>query len=341
MIISFYDKDFKGLQNNASLVIEDKSYKLVKRGVDFDTLTCVSEAYTQNIQPVFLIVKNDVGNYKYGALAGIPERTKDNKTKINASDLKTMFNSELILEFGTYTTVNQVLEYIFAQWLLQVNQNSFTVELVIEDTVNLTDLIPPIERKKYNAWQVIRTYLRFYNLFMTSEIDLINQKVVFTVAKAMQNNLNVKLQDYGILNYGKWIASINEIQANVLCQGQCNLGTKWILTSNNQITTNTALRDIFPVKRKMLVEEVQTQPEVAGKLAELNKEALIELVGSMYNEDIEIPGLQADFKTKFSIFLERGAGLYKELPCGELHFDSQGLILVKIGYRFTGLEFIL
>ena len=87
MIVSFYDENFKGLQDNASLVVDNGSYSLIRRAVDLDELKCTCEAFRENIQPTFVVVKNDRGNYVYGALAGIPQLTEDNKTKITASDI--------------------------------------------------------------------------------------------------------------------------------------------------------------------------------------------------------------------------------------------------------------
>ena len=36
MIICFYDKDFKGEKDNAALVVDNSSFSLVRRVVDFD-----------------------------------------------------------------------------------------------------------------------------------------------------------------------------------------------------------------------------------------------------------------------------------------------------------------
>ena len=341
MIVSFYDKEFKGLQNNASLVADSKTYQLIKRGIDFDSLRVVCEPYEEDIQPVFVVVKNDKGNYVYGALAGIPEITNENKTKLNGTDLKTMFNSDVVLNYGSYGDVNGVLGFIFAQWETQVNQSSFDVDIEYEcGTVALSDLEPVEGINVYNAWEELKAYMKYYNLFMTSRIDLINKKVVFTVGLAMQNNRNVKLWELGIKNYGKWIASLNECQAEVVFDGTSNLGSKWILTSGNQITVTVGNRDIYPIKRKVIYKEVDSSDKIAEALAEANKEALTTLVGSMFNENIEISGVDADFETKFSVYTKRGGSLYKELPCGELHYNTNGLFKVQIGYRFLGLEFI-
>ena len=130
MIVSFYDENFRKLQNNASLVIHTKTYKLIKRPIEMNDLSCICEPFTENIQPTFLVISDDRGRYIYGSLAGIPLLNNNNQTEINGTDIKSMLSSDVILETGTYTSVNEIIRYIFNQWNTQVNQNSFNCELV-------------------------------------------------------------------------------------------------------------------------------------------------------------------------------------------------------------------
>lgn len=343
MIASFYDKDFKGLQNNASLVIAKDSYSLVKRPVEMNSLSCVCEAFTEDIQPTFLVIQDNKGGYVYGCLAGIPELNKDNQTEVNGTDLKSMLSSDVILEptANNYTTVNDYINYVFNQWKEQVNQNSFNVELVFNEnvgTINLTDLTPAIEEQDiYNAYDELAQYLKYYNLYIDSSIDLIDKKVVFTIGRTMFRNLNIKLWEYGIRNYGKWVADINEAQGYYNNNGTWQEGYKWILTSSNDITTNESLRDIYPIKRKVIVN--------TESLEKANEESLTELLNSLYNENIDLNAddilqANANFETKFAIYLKQGGGKYKDLPCGELHYNANGLTKVQIGYRYSGVDFI-
>lgn len=355
MIISFYDNEFKGLQDNASLVVDNKSYSLIRRGVDLDSLKCKCEAFTENIQPTFLIVKNDRGNYVYGCLAGIPQLNADNQTEVTGSDLKTMLKSDVLLKFPqTFTSVNAYLQYVFNEWNKQVNQNSFKCELVFDAGVGniaFDKLIPSGESYvSVNAWEnVFAPYLKYYALFMTGKVDLVNKKVIFHIGASMQNPLNIKLWELGIQNYGKWIADVNETQGYVLNTATGQLSTKkennkevkWILNSKNQITTDPTNRDIYPIKRKVVLKETDDETKVASLLDEAAREALETLTNSMFKENIEIEGIQADFNTRFDIVVHRGEDIYKSLPCGELHYDSTGLIKVQIGYRFTGIQFLL
>lgn len=335
MIISFYDREFKALQNNASLVVDKNSYNLIKRPIELNEFTCVCEAFTENIQPTFLVVKDDRGNNKdliYSALAGVPIINKYNKTEINARDLKTLFSSDVVLQYGNYSYVSQVINYIFNEWNIQVNQSSINCRLKYKDDaeyIQLSNLVPSNEKQVYNALDEISAYLSAYDLYIDSNIDLLNKEVVFTIGKTMLNSQNIKLWEYGIKNYGKWIADINEAQG---CDINFNEGIRWILTSDNKITITESERDIYPIKRRIIVND---------NINEANKEALIELLNSRYNENLDIPAdKEYGFETKFNIYLKRGGGLYKSLPCGELRYNSSGLYEVQIGYRYVGVDFI-
>ena len=356
MIVSFYDKNFKGLKNNASLVVDNASYSLVKRGVDFDSLSCKCEPFDEDIQPTFVVVKNDRGNYIYAALAGIPQLNKDNQTEIVGSDLKTMLKNDIFMRFAdSYASVNELFEDVFSVWETQVNKGSFVVELRFKKNVGTIefDYMKPKASgwAVYDAWEdIFAPYLKYYGLFMVSDLDLINKKVVFTIGRAMYQDKNIKLWEHGIRNYGKWVASVNETQCVVYNKtaGTTSVGFRWILTSGNAITVDDTLRDIYPVKRKVIWKEMEsaetTEETTENKnalLAEGNQEALEELTKSMFNENIELSGVEADFETRFNIYVRKGQEKYKSLPCGELHYNASGLAKVQIGYRFTGLQFLL
>lgn len=348
MIASFYDKNFKGLQNNASLVISKDSYSLIKRPVEMNTLSCVCEPFTEDIQPTFLVIQDNKGGYVYGCLAGIPLLNENNQTEINGTDLKSMLSSDVILQPTTYDYVNDYITYIFNQWKEQVNQNSFNVELNFTDNLKkiseeedyrepMTDLQPNTEKDVYNAYDELAQYLKYYDLYIEGSIDLINKKVIFTIGRTMFRPLRIRLWEYGIKNYGKWVADTNEAQGYYNNNGTWEAGYKWILTSSNDITTTESLRDIYPIKRKVIVN--------TESLEKANEESLTELLNSLYNENIELNAddilqANANFETNFAIYLKQGGGKYKDLPCGELQYDASGLIKVQIGYRYSGVDFI-
>ena len=385
MIASFYDKNFKGLQNNASLVISKDSYSLVKRPVEMNSLSCVCEPFTEDIQPTFLIIQDNKGSYVYGCLAGIPLLNEDNQTEINGTDLKSMLSSDVILQPTTYDYVNDYITYIFDQWKEQVNQDSFNVELDFTDNLKklsetednrepMTELKPSTEKDIYNAYDELAQYLKYYNLYIEGSVDLVNKKVIFTIGRTMFRNLRIRLWEYGIKNYGKWVADTNEAQGYYNNNNDWQEGYKWVLRANNTIFTLKTVselpasatqgqyfynttdskyytydtennqwqvvdnpRDIYPIKRKVIVN--------TESIDKANEESLTELLNSLYNENIDLNAddilqANANFETKFAIYLKQGGGKYKDLPCGELQYDATGLIKVQIGYRYSGVDFI-
>ena len=363
MIVSFYNKDFEGLQNNASLVVDKNSFRLTKRPIELNDFSCLCEAFTEDIQPTFMVVKDDLGKHIiYSSLAGIPVLNTENKTEITGTDLKTLLSSDVILDYnGTFATAPDVVEYIFTQWLQQVNQGSINCILKFSPAVSnvyLDNFQPVATKEVYNALEEIQNFLNAYDLYLDTSIDLINKKVVFFLGKTMlqqENYRNIKLWEYGIKNYGKWIADVNEVQGyyvddngnwRSLINDETQEELVWILTSQNQITNNKGNRDIFPIKRRIFTSNE------SGELA--NKDALTELLNSRYNENLELYPIDfsATFETAFNIYVNKGGGLYKTLPCGELRYTAESysydeyrnLIVkpnsIQIGYRYVGVDFI-
>lgn len=344
MIVSFYNKEFEGLLNNASLLVDKNSFHLVKRPIELNDFSCVCEPFTEDIQPTFIVIKNDKGSNKkediiYSSLAGIPILNSDNKTEINATDLKTIFSSDVIIQYENYSYVSSVINKIFTEWNNQVNRDSIACRLVYIDGAEEVllkprdeGLVPSNEKQVYNALDEISAYLEFYDLYIDSYIDVEAKEVVFNIGKLMQNPTNIKLWEYGIKNYGKWIADVNETQGYGANFSETN-SVKWILTSDNKITITESERDIYPIKRRVFVND---------DINQANKDALIELLNSRYNENLEIPAnsVNMDFKTQFDIYVNRGEDLYKSLPCGELRYNSSGLYEVQIGFRYVGVDFI-
>ncbi len=396
MIVTFYDRAFRGLQDNASLIVANGSYSLIRRGVEMDELKCTCEAFTANIQPTFVVVKNDRGNYVYGALAGIPQLDKNNQTKVTGSDLKTMLKSDVLLDLSNFNTeqssLKEFIQTVFDAWNEQVNQNSFNCELIFGDEIkdipwDHQDYLRPSGEHiaRYNVWEdLLAPYLKYYALFMTTKIELAEKKVIFYIGGSMDGHVaNVKLWELGIYDYGKWIAKVNETQGFVLNTSTNEVvkkGYRWVVTSKNEIVScddtskediaNLATaRDCYPIKRKIIVKETETDDEdkIRELLNEANTEALTTLADSMFKENLEISNeeflqrfgtrrsgsivasneleekkVMEFFGTRFCIFAERGdKEPFKELPCGELHYNENGLKKIQIGYRFTGLQFII
>lgn len=345
MILSFYDKDFKAIANNTALVIDKKNYSLIKRPIELNTFSCVCETFTEDVQPTFLIVKDDIGrNIIYSALAGVPQITTAKKTNITGTDLKAILSSDVILQYGNYTednTIGDVFGYVFNQWNTQVNQGTFSCKIIYKDNANnikLTTVLPTAEMAIYNALEEIQSYLKAYDLYIDTNLDLQQKQIIFTIGKTMLDSdvVKIKTWEYNVLNFGKWIADINETQGYYNNNGTFTAGTKWILTSNNEITNDVTKRDIYPIKRQIY--------ENTESLLEAEKDAIIGLLDSRYNENLEISVMDFEptFSTSFDVSIKKNniPIFYKRLPCGELRYNYNGLYEVQIGFRYTGVDFI-
>lgn len=339
MIITFYDKDFNALQNNASLNVGE--WSLTRRAVDFDDFTATSEPFLEDMNPTFVVLKDDYGRYKYAAFAGIPELTTEDKTQLQASDLKTIFNNEILSSLGTYTKLGAYFDDLFTVFDTQVVQGSFTIEY---DTsrishIDLADLVPSTELAVYNVWEdCILPYLKYYDVYIETLLDVKQHKIIFTFKLTNDKTVPLRLWEFNIRNYGKYITSLNETQGIVSNGGVLTYGTRWILKADNGITTDTTLRDLYPIKRKVIFEETDDADEVQDLLTQANVDALKELVEARYQESFTISAVaepryaNVDFDTRFMVYADRNV-FYKYLPLGEIVEDSRGTKTLKIGYK--------
>jgi len=339
MIVSFYDKDFVALQNNASLSVG--KWELRRKAVDYDDFSLTSEPFIQDVNPCFVIMKDDYGRYKYGALAGIPQLNKDNQTELVASDLKTIFNNEILFQFEIYSYLDEMLSAVLTAFNSQVMQGSFTLEIDLTDlsTIEMSDLIPTTNLEVYNVFDdILVPYMKYYNCYMTSQIDETNKKLVFTIKRTNLYTLPLKLWELDIKDYGKWISSLNESQCVVSLDGVLTYGTKFLLLSDSSITNNTSLRDLYPIKKSVVFKETSDSSEVATLLNEGTVEVLEKLIEARYNESIEFSTNRiqsyenADFGTEFDVYVKRGT-LYKTLPLGEIYENQDEDKKLKVGYK--------
>jgi hypothetical protein len=352
MIVNFYSKDFVALQNNASLNVGN--WELKRKAVDFDDFSLTSEAFVQDVNPCFIIMKDDFGRYKYGAFAGIPQLNKDNQTDLQASDLKTIFKNKILLKLGTYSYLDEMLSDVFTAFNTQVMQGSFSLEVDLTDlsTIAMGDLIPLTDLTVYDVWEdILVPYMKYYNCYIDSYLDEKNQKLVFTIKRTNKNTLSLKLWELGIKNYGKWISSLNEVQCVVSLDEALTYGDKYLLLSDNSITTATNSRDLYPIKNEIVLKETSDSSEIAKLLTEGSIEAIEKLVEARYNESIEFgtSNIQsyenAYFDTNFDVYVKKGIK-YKTLPLGEIYekYNSENKTYekkLKVGYKQDDLAFYL
>lgn len=345
MILTFYDKNFVALQNNASLNVG--IWNLSRKAVDFDDFTAISEGFEEDINPTFVVMKDDRGRYKYAAFAGIPEKEENNQTNIQASDLKTIHNNDVLLNFPEYTTeslLNSMFSYIFQEFYSQVVQESFEIEYDLSDiaTLKFDELIPETGYNVYSLWgDILVPYMKYYGIYMTSKLDLENKKIIFTMGRINKYSRFINLYETKNLNYGKWIASVNETQYIIKTPTQLIYGEQYILNSQNQIgSIDKIQRDLYPIKKKLIFKETDYEPGTSDYekvKMEAMEESLTELINAMYNESLELDVNNAfftedSFDSVFEIYINKG-NLYKKLPLGEIVEKNDGTKKFILGYK--------
>lgn len=353
MIITFYDKDFNPLQDNASLNVGE--WQLVRRAVDFDDFTATCEPFLERINPTFVIMKDDFGRYKYGAFAGIPELTDENKTNLQASDLKTIFNNDILIDSSvlssTYYYIKDYFIALFEAIKTQVVKDSFNIELDVSSISNLStsDLKPSSSLGVYSIWEdCLVPYLKYYDLYMSTHISVAQKKIVYKIGYAKDKVLPLRLWEFGIKNYGKYIVSVNECQCIVYnsTNNSKTYGDNYILLSDNSITVTSSRRNLYPIKRKIILKETDDSGQVIILRNQGNVEALKELVEARYQEafTINTSGLkqyeEADFGIAFNVYTERGV-FYKQLPLGQVIESSSNEKQLKVGYKPDDIVFYL
>lgn len=365
MIVNFFDRNFRPLTDNASLSVE--SYTLVKSAVDIDEFTCICEPHDININPFFVTLEDDKGRYVYGAMAGLPERKKENnKTKITAADLKTLFKGEVVLNFKdkTFASLGLYLKELFDVLSAQLIQGYFPAGYSI--SYDLTGLgavpinmsvIKTDEVFKTDLWTVLSEVLLYSDCYMESRVQLYDTQevnrsgVLVTIPKGIHfrvasNQLQTKaivLTDYNIEDFSKTVAPLNE--AVVYNNDLTNIEKTWYLLSDNTLTQNKALRDLFPIKRKIFAAKENATTDINNAEAE----AILALAENKYQENISIPFNAAinpqDFY--FDTFLDiyprptfdedgERTNKYKSLPVGAIGvMESRGgsSYWLEIGYR--------
>lgn len=331
MIITFYDKEFIAVKDNSSLNVG--SWSLTKKAVDYDSFTATCQKFNESINPTFVVMQDDYGQYVYGAFSGVPMINSKEQTEITASDLKTILNNEVVLSLGSYSTVKDLLEYVLNNFKAQCVDEALAVEFNLD---NIADIemdgvfVPDVELGKYNAWDIVSTYITYYDIFMESKLDLVNKKIVFDFYPLQEAQDTINLETLNIRNYGKHIAPTNtarviEIDSDA---GTLTYGREYVLLADNTITNDTSLRDLYPIKVKIFSTDL---------------DAVVELANSRYSESIEINSVSvrdALLGFKYKVY-ERAGVFYKDLPAGEIMTNSSGQSTIKLGYKSDDILFYI
>ena len=352
MILTLYDENFNALLDNSSLVIERGSMKLINRAYDLNSFSCMCEAVSIDIEPMFAIVKENTGEYKYGMLKPLMTRDIKNKSNVIAKDLFYIFDTDVLINMPLFygTTLKSLFSFIFNAWKNFDDSGFENVTLDLnfnEQGSTFQNIYRPMEHKVYNVRELIGSLLAYYGLHIISEIRLATKELYFLIESSSQNIVNIRLEDFGINGFEKTDPAINTA---IITSDRIGFDPKkWYLLKSGEITDNVELRDLFPTRTKAVHiegKEMNTN-EFLAAITKANFEAVTALAENRYQESIELNVARSPnrlnyiyigsqrrnlfFETSFSIYYKGQP--YKVLPIGEIEEDDIGNKVIRLGYK--------
>lgn len=329
MYFVLYDKDFKVLGQEGTRCIE--SFKLQRRSYDFSALQITGAKIDSTLDPFWISLNNNDGSIYYMTLFGVASTDEKNKTKLEAKDLKKIFDNEIVLDFSFSQKLSDMLLYVWEQFISQIDIGFPISEFNVDDItdINIVSDVREVGKKVYNVWNLLSSEIYYYNIHIDYKIDPFNKKITFYVKKNNKETRDLVLSDFGITELEKVIGDINMVA--VWDKELTNIYHTYYLYNDNTIGTNASdIKRIYPAKCKIYNEE---------SIDEGKKKAVLDLALARYYENINITLnnytmgerlMNVDFTTSFDIYSDT---FYKSLPIGEIEEDEKGTKIIKIGYR--------
>jgi hypothetical protein len=345
MYFVLYDRFLKSIGETYIL----ESWNRTQRATDFDELKIVGAEIPQNANPFLVVVNDRQGKQMFSGLASTPaidDKTK--KTSLSLKDYLTLLNSEIIIDWDSFTgtTVASLIDFVFNTWKNQVDVG---LENIVCDTTAISDIA--LDTELYNftgkenvlAYDLIADAINYYDLYNENKLDLREKTLTFYFKKASLNPLSIRLSDFGVNAIEKSFGDYN--RASVYTSS-FEKKEEWALTEDNNIVKlPTDKSIIYPAKnRNFIAEEPSDDLTETQAINDAVYDAVMGLAGNRYQENIDLNAQQyksivdltnIDFSYKINVYTNEGE--YKTLPVGEIETDSKGTHIIRLGHRIQEL----
>lgn len=345
MYFVLYDRFLKSIGETYILESWDKT----QRATDFDEMKIVGAEIPQSANPFLVVINDRQGRQMFSGLASTPIiDDKIKKTSLSLKDYLTLFNSEIIVDWDSFsgTTVADLINFVFNTWKSQIDVG---LENIICDTTAITDKLLDTELYSFTgkenvlAYELISDAINYYDLYSETKLNLKEKTLTFYFKKASLNTAKIKLSDFGINTIEKSFGDYNRasVYSSTFIKNQ-----EWALTENNKIVKlPTSENVIYPAKnRNFIAEEPSEDLTEIQAINDAVYEAVMGLAGNRYQENIELNAQQyksiidltnIDFSYKINVYTNEGE--YKTLPVGEIETNSKGKHIVRLGHRIQEL----
>lgn len=339
--------------------ISNASYTLNRRAFDFNTLS--AEGFTEDFcdTGIIYVICNENGSPKYSGFAkNIKKDGSEDSKKITlkGDDFRKIFDTEILLDFSQDTPQDFTLHGIFkkvSELVLTSGDNDpeiniFPIKVIIPADSTDTKFVGDYTGQYFikNAYSFLKVYLSYFNYFLDSYYDVVNDNIVFEFKKAA-GELSIKLKDFinerttSDISVNKAIATIKvdtkDDEGNLVPRPNVTM-RYYYLSKDNNIYDGMPEEDnrIYPVRTKIFENKYLSQAQF---------DAISELVDNRYVENILLTSDNVynpidiedlELYTKINVYTDEG--FYKTLPVSEkeITFTSKKKSsIIKLGFKRT------
>lgn len=198
MYIAIYDENKNHITN-----VNNTTYDATVRVYDLDSFTAEGVNDVDINDAKIVVLNDDAGNYKYACFAD--EITPEyNKRKIKGLDFKTLWDTEVLLDFTAEGSFDGRLSKIYERVKAAVFDSAdattrkIPVEVVIpNDNTDTTETYGSLQGtyQFVNAYKFLKCYLKYYEYNIESFYDVAAGKIVFTFVKC-NDRVAINLSDF-------------------------------------------------------------------------------------------------------------------------------------------------
>lgn len=198
MYIALYDENRRHMDN-----INHVTYDLTTRVYDPDSFSAEGICESDVNAACIAVVNDDHGNYRYACFADTV-KPESQKRKVKGLDFKTLWDTEILLDFTAENSFDGKLSAIFQAVKNAVFEGSDATVKKIPVTVEIpTDLTDTTEvygsyqgtYKIVNAYAFLKCYLKYYEYNIETRYDVPSGTIVFAFVKCARA-LSVNLNDF-------------------------------------------------------------------------------------------------------------------------------------------------
>lgn len=198
MYIAIYDENKRHITN-----VDNATYDLTTRVYDNDSFTAEGVNDEDVNDAKIVVLNDDAGNYQYACFADevTPE---NNKRKVKGLDFKTLWDTEILLDFTADGSFDARLSKIFEKVKAAVFNGAdaatrlIPVDVIIPtDNTDTTDTYGSLQGtyQLVNAYKFLKCYLKYYEYNIESKYNVAAGKIVFTFVKC-NDRVTINLSDF-------------------------------------------------------------------------------------------------------------------------------------------------